>query len=146
MRFNPFYSFIRTFWYIASRRVHFPLNRIGEELEVKDERFVIFRQVIIDPHPNQQEKPGAIFRVRFRLANMSLKQNIRFSRLPIPFFIGLPGFRSKIWMHNESTGWCFGIYEWDSVQAAEKYVQSFAVRFMTRRSVPGSISHGIIPK
>ena len=39
-----------------------------------------------------------------------------------------------------------GIYEWDTVQEAENYASSFAMKFMTMRSVSGSVSCEIIPK
>jgi len=76
---------------------------------------------------------------------MALVQNIRFSWLPIPFFMGLPGFRTKLWGYIREAADFQGIYEWASVGDAEDYVHSFAVRFMTGRSVPGSVSHRIIP-
>jgi hypothetical protein len=39
-------------------------------------------------------------------SHMSPRQNKLFSLLPIPFFVGLPGFRSKLWMVNEATSDC----------------------------------------
>lgn len=110
------------------------------------QEFVIFRQVLVEPSQDQPEKPGAILRVRFHVANMSPKQNKLFSLLPMPFFIGLPGFRSKLWMLNETTGDFQGVYEWDTVQDAENYASSFAMKFMRIRPVPGSVSYKIIPK
>ena len=147
MRFNPFLSFLRTLGYVLRRRIHFPKNHVGEVIKTENgQEFIIFRQVIMDPSQNQPEKPGATFRVQFHVAHMSPRQNKIFSLLPIPFIIGLPGFRSKLWMLNEATGECQGIYEWDTVEYAKKYANSFAMRFMTMRSVPGSISCEILPK
>ena len=147
MRLNPFLSFVKTLGYALRGRLHFPKDRVGEVLKMGDKQeFVIFRQAIVDPSQHQPEKPGASFRVRFHVAHMSPKQNRLFSLLPIPFFVGLPGFRSKLWMLNEASGDCQGIYEWDTVQDAENYASSFAMKFMTMRSVPGSVSYQIIPK
>ena len=36
-----------------------------------------------------------------------------------------------------------GLYRWASVAAAERYANSYAMRFMTRRSAPGSVSQRI---
>ena len=147
MSYNPFLAFLRTHWYPLSGRLHFPRDRIGETLTMENgQEFTIFRQVIVDPGKGQPEEPGAVFRVRFRVANMSPEQNKRFSLLPIPFFVGLPGFRSKLWTLNAASGLFQGIYEWDTIQDVQNYANSFAMRFMTRRSVPGSVSHQVIPR
>ena len=94
----------------------------------------------MDPSQDQPQNAGATFRVRFQVAHMSAKQNKLFSLLPIPFFIGLPGFRSKLWTLNEASGVSQGIYQWDTVQDATNYAHSFAMKFMAMRPVPGSIS------
>ena len=147
MRLNPFLSFLRTLSYVIGGRLHFSQGRIGEVVTMEDgQEFVIFRQAIVDPSQNQPEEPGATLRVRFHVAHMSPKQNKLFSLLPIPFFVGLPGFRSKLWMLNEASGDCQGIYEWDTVEDAKNYASSFAMKFMTIQSVPGSVSYEITPE
>ena len=147
MRINPFLSLLKTLSYALTGRLHFPRKRIGEVITMEDEQdFVIFRQLIVDPSQDQPEEPGATLRVRFHVAHMSARQNKLFSLLPIPFFAGLPGFRSKLWMLNEASGDFQGIYEWDSVEHAKNYANSFAMKFMTMRSARGSISYEIIPK
>ena len=143
---NPFRSFLKTHWYLLTGRLHFPRECIGEMFTLGDDQvFTIFRQVIVDPLKGQQGKPGVLFRVRFRIANMTPEQNKHFSILPIPFFIGLPGFRSKLWMHDHATGESQGVYQWDTVGDAQNYANSFAMQFMTRRAVQGSISHEVFP-
>ncbi len=67
------------------------------------------------------------------------------SRLAVPFIVGLPGFRAKTWLDDAVTGACHGIYQWDTVEAAERYAGSFAIHFMTRRSRPGSVHYQITP-
>ena len=143
---NPFLSFLKTHWYLLTGRLHFPRERIGESFTLGDDQvFTIFMQVIVDPPKGRRAKPGAIFRVRFRVANMTVEQNQRFSILPIPFFIGLPGFRSKLWMLDRTTGESQGVYQWDTDQDAQNYANSFAMKFMTRRAVLGSISQEVRP-
>ena len=147
MRLNPFLSLLKTLSYALRGRLHFPRKRVGDVITVEDKQdFVIFRQVIVDPGQGQPEEPGAIFRVRFHVTHMSARQNKLFSLLPIPFFAGLPGFRSKLWMLNEASGDFQGTYEWDSVEHAKNYTNSFAMKFMAMRSAHGSISCEIIPK
>jgi len=145
MLFNPVSSFFKTFLYLIIGRISFPKDRKGEEILMSDGiKFKIFRQVIVKPSRKQTALPEALFKVRFIVENMSLKQNIRFSRIPIPFFIGLPGIRSKLWTFNEETGYFQGIYEWDTIKHAKKYSKSFAMKFMTRRSKPGSVCSSIL--
>ncbi len=142
---HPLKSSLRTVRFLIQGRLHFPKERIGEQILLDGEPWIIFRQAILDPWPNQPQKPGAIFRPRFHVRGMSLHQNILFSWLPIPFYVGLPGFRSKLWMYNQATGDFAGYYEWDTVEDAQNYSQSFAAKFMMNRSVPGSVSFRVIP-
>jgi len=51
-----------------------------------------------------------------------------------------------IWMLNEASGDFQGIYEWDSVEHAKNYANSFAMKFMTMRFARGSVSYVILPK
>ncbi len=76
---------------------------------------------------------------------MSVRTNILFSLIPMWFIIGLPGFRSKYWLVDEDTGDFCGYYEWESIEAAQMYSTSFAMRFMANRSVPGSVWFEIYP-
>lgn len=77
---------------------------------------------------------------------MSPECNIKFSLIPLLFILGLPGFREKYWMINKLNGDFQGIYEWESEEAARNYADSFAMNFMTKRSVSGSINYEIIPE
>ncbi len=144
-KLNPARSLMITIWNALRQKIHFPKEYNGMKLRMEDDHeFEIFRHVII----GQKEEitpNSAIFLVRFKLNNMSIEKNKRFSRLPIPMFIGLPGFQAKFWMCNDQTGCNQGIYQWQTVQDAENYSKSFAVRFMTGRSEPNSLSFKIIP-
>jgi hypothetical protein len=72
--------------------------------------------------------------------------NILFSLLPMLLILGLPGFRSKLWMYNLESGDFSRYYEWDTVQDAENYRDSIAGSCMTNRSVPCSVSFQVIPQ
>jgi len=143
--FHPLSSLVGTIRLVLRGRVHFPRKRLGQPLILDGEKWIIFRQVVIDPGPGQPAQPGAVFRPRFHLRGMSARANMLFSWLPVPFFIGLPGLRSKLWLYDPISGDFSGWYEWDSVEDAERYSRSFAVAFMTRRSLPGSVSFQVLP-
>lgn len=140
MKLNPALSFINSVGYFLSNRIRFPKKIIGKKVLLDGEEWVVFRQVVVKPGKNQPEIPQAIFRPRFHVKGMSIRRNILFSNIPILFIIGLPGFRSKTWLYSEITGDFSGYYEWDTLEDAENYSQSFATKFMTERSVPGSVS------
>lgn len=138
----PPYLLARAAKLIFSRRVHFPKNRIGDIIK-EDDEFLIFRQVIVDPLPNQPIKPLANFKVCFHFANFSINTNKLLSLIPIPFIIAQPGFRSKTWIIGQKTGLFQGFYEWDTLEDAEKYWTSFPLRLMKRRAVPDSLTYSI---
>jgi len=147
MKLNPWVSFMKANLSLIAGRFHFPRERLGEVLAQEDGgKFTIFRQMVKDPGRETDRVPGAVFKVRFQVAKMSPRRNKIFSWFTIPFFAGLPGFRSKLWLLDEENSFFMGIYEWASVEDAENYSQSFAMKFMTNRSVPGSASFEIIAK
>lgn len=140
MSLHPISSFLRANRELVRGRLHFPRGRIGQTVRWEDgQEFTIFRQMLRDPRPGQPLVSGALFQVRFRVASMPPRINRVFSLLPIPFFSGLPGFRSKLWLVDQASGDFMGQYEWDTVEDAENYSKSFAMRFMIRRSIPGSV-------
>jgi hypothetical protein len=102
--------------------------------------FTVFRHVKVKAAGD----PAGVFVVRFTPAHMSVRQNVRFSLLPMIPLLGMRGFREKYWCVNEQTGACQGIYAWQTVADAEAYAGSVALRFMTGRSKLGSVSHRIL--
>lgn len=139
MGVNPILGLLRTLLLFLLFRVKFRKNDIDRVIVMEDgRRFRIFRHVIVRSRHNQA--PQAVFVVRFTPAKMTVKQNIHFSRLPMMIFIGFRGFRSKFWCVDDDTGMCQGVYEWQTIEDALRYSQSIAMRFMTGRSIPGSVS------
>jgi hypothetical protein len=61
-------------------------------------------------------------------------------------FMGFKGFRSKYWAVNHQTGICQGLYEWQTVSDAENYSKSIAIRILTKKSYPESVSFRIIDR
>ena len=120
------------------KRVHFPVMQNGNTVQEKEE-FIVFRKVVVDPESNQKHKPGAIFKVYFRFAKFSFKVNKILSLIPIPFIIAQPGFRSKTWLNGLETNTFQGLYEWDSVEDAERYWNSFPLKLMKSRAIPDTL-------
>jgi hypothetical protein len=142
---NPLSSFVAANLALLTGRLRFPRGRIGDIVSLPEgTRGRVFRQAIYTP-AGDPGQPRARFHVRFHVAGMSPRINILFSLLPIPFFAGLPGFRGKLWLLDGATGDFHGLYAWQTVADAEAYAHSFAMRFMTGRSVPGSVAYDITP-
>jgi len=109
------------------------------------EKWIIFREAVVDPRKGQPEKPGGYFRPRFHAAGISPRKNIVFSLLSLWLILGLPGFRSYLWIYNPENGDSAGFYEWDTTKDGENYCLSMTARFMTNCSAPGSVSFKVIP-
>lgn len=75
---------------------------------------------------------------------MTVEQSIRFSVLPMLFLLGFCGLREKYCCVNDASGLCQGVYARQTIEDAEKYTHSIAMRFMTNRSVPGSVSFRVV--
>ena len=61
-------------------------------------------------------------------------------------FLGLPGFRSKLWLINNETNEFGGIYEWDSVEKAGNYDKSFAMNSSHWRLLPNKFRTVVFPQ
>ena len=133
---------IRATKLLLQGRVHFPKERYGEIVK-EDEEFEVIRKVVVDPKENQPQKPAAIFRVYFKFARFSPKTNKYLSLIPIPLIVAQPGFRSKPWLTGKDTGMFQGLYEWDTVEDAEHYWNSFPLKLMKGRSVPETLKYEI---
>jgi hypothetical protein len=127
---------------LLSGRIYFPKNPLGEII-LGDEDFRIFRQMILTPSGAQPEHPRAIFKVCFHFASFSINTNRILSLIPIPFIVAEPGFRSKTWLIGQKTGIFQGLYEWDTVEDAENYWDSFPMKLMKKRALPGSLTRSI---
>ncbi len=131
---------------LLARRIHLRRSEIDETVELDGLRWRIFRSLAVDPATGDAPAPAEWFVPRFHVAGMSPRVNMLFSWLPIPLYIGLPGFRSKRWLVEPQSGDFMGIYEWSTRRDAENYGRSYAARFMTKRSAPGSVSFEVIER
>lgn len=121
-----------------AKRVIFPRDVIGDVIE-EEEKYTIFRKVIVLDRKHRVQTPGALFKVRFRFKRFSLATNSRLSLMPVPFIISQPGFISKTWLIGRETGCFQGLYEWESLRAAEDYGDSFPLKLMKKRAQPDSL-------
>lgn len=104
-------------------KVRFPRGERGRTLIMEDgEQFTVFRHVRVE----DGGKPEAVFIVRFTPARLSVRQNIRFSLVPMVPLLGLHGFREKYWCVDEQTGQCQGLYAWQTVADAQACAHSVA--------------------
>jgi hypothetical protein len=143
MSINPILGFLKTTILLISLRVIFLRKDKNKQIVMEDgQKFRVFRHVKI--RYKQSVKPEAVFVVRFRPKNMTVKGNIRFSVIPMMVFMGFHGFCEKYWCVNDETGLCQGVYAWQTIEDAENYSKSIAMRFMTKRSDPKSVSFKIV--
>ena len=56
----------------------------------------------------------------------------------------MKGFREKYYLTNYATGECAGVYKWQTVEDAQNYSKSIAMKFMKSRSVKGSVHYKIM--
>lgn len=129
-------TYLRGIGLLLSGAYRFPRNRIHETVVIEDGRkFRIFKNAV---RKDAGMPPvQGVFRVWFH-SNTSAKFTMFYANFMIPFFLGMQGFRSKLWLINDETGDFGGIYEWTTEQDAERYANSFAMRLSRMRSVPGS--------
>jgi len=138
-------SLIKTILYTMTGRLRLDRTQIGERTKIDDgQEYIVFRKIILNPQLKDSNSPPAILKIRFDFAHGSPGQNKLLSIIPIPFITGFPGFKSKTWSINTKSGGFQGVYEWETPLDAEAYKKSFAVKLMTKRAVPGSVSFTIL--
>jgi hypothetical protein len=125
--------------------------QLGATLTMADGRtYVPFR------HTRKAEKcwstasSSAVLHPRFRLPWFDPRRRWLHSLFRVvcivttPFFVGLPGFRSKLWMVDPDTGDFAGLYEWDDADTATAYAEGLG-RVLRLLSVRGSVSYDVEP-
>lgn len=126
------------------RRLRFRHRHVGSVLAMDDgRRFRVFRHM--ERLETGDDAPSVLV-IRFRFARFSQQLNRLLSLLPIPVIGGFPGFRTKLWMVEEGTGFWQGVYEWESPEALDLYRQSFVLGMMNRRAEADSITSTVIPR
>ena len=122
--------------------VSLPKQYVGRVLNIDNQDYTIFRHLKVDS--KQTETSKAVFKVNFKFRNLPTDINKYLSMIPVPFLIGLSGFREKYWTISED-GYFQGIYQWASEELANDYPNTFIFKVMTKRAVPGTVSYEVIP-
>lgn len=103
--------------------------------------FRLFREVRLIT--KEDMRSGAKLHVSFSVKRMNFVQKVLIPVLSQPFYVGLPGFRSKRFFLDEETCSCKGRYEWESIEAAQNYINGYATKFMNLISLPGTLRYEI---
>ncbi len=107
-------------------------NRIGETIKLKtsDREYTVFKQSDIK---GKDTKEGVYFEVEF-----SFKKWVpNYFSPTIPFFIGMPGFISKLWLIDNNNGDYAGQYIFSTRGDAQGYGNSFAQKLVKNLCVQG---------
>ncbi|MBN1781532.1 YdhR family protein [bacterium] len=133
-------SVIRSLFNLIAGRLTFPGEYRGRTVKMEDgSEFRIFRHMHLE---SGHASPGeSILIVRFKFRRFDHRTNIRLSRIPVLPIAGYPGFRDKLWMIDQESGFWQGIYQWENPDALERYKKSFILHVMNKRADAASISY-----
>ena len=132
---------------MLTARLRLESRYVGSIFVMEDgQRFRVFRHMSLSGKEEREQGAPAVLVVRFKFARFSQGLNRLLSLIPVPLIGGYPGFRNKLWMVQEETGFWQGMYEWESTEAVERYRRSFVLGLMNRRAEPDSISETVIPR
>lgn len=130
---------------VIGGRIHFPDKYIGAVLAMDDgKKFTVLRRLQVE-RDKMSTGQLAVFKVRFKFNSLSIGINKQLSMIPAPFLMGMEGFLEKYWTFEEETGYFQGIYQWESKESAENYLDSFIYNVMVKRSAEGTLQYEIIP-
>ncbi len=115
-----------------------PQSRIDEKvvLESSNNEYSIFKQTELN---RKKDKPAVLFEIEFTFKDWVPN----FFSPTIAFFIGMPGFISKLWLVDHETGRYAGQYVFASKEDAEGYGNSFAQKLVKRLCIPGKHSWNV---
>jgi len=135
---------LRSIVNLITGRLRFPDEYVGWTVGMEDgSRYRIFRHMRL--RREHGGGPGSVLIVRFKFEKGTQRSNVRKSRIPIMMIAGCPGFRAKLWMVDDSTGYWQGLYHWDDVDSIERYKDSFVLRLMNGRAERGTVSYRVVP-
>lgn len=131
MKYLPVTVAIKSIILLITAKVFFDKKSVGQKIMIGDREYSIFRYAVL----KNAQKPKGMFRVWFT-AKMSPEKNKILSIFTTIGFIGFPGWTSKKWLIDKN-GNFGGIYEFDTIENAEKYQSSYAMKFSKWRSKEG---------
>jgi hypothetical protein len=132
---------------MGTGRLTSPSTYLGRRLRFADgsTSFVFRETAIRDPNP----RDPAVLVVQFRLRAFGHRRWLHalFRReciLHTPLFAGFPGFQSKLWISDTTTGVYRGLYEWDDPERATEYADTL-VRLLVPLSTHSSVRYHVVP-
>ncbi len=79
--------------------------------------------------------------VSFQVENPSWLDRVFIPYMTIPFFAGAKGFLSKSFYFSLREKSFRGSYRWEDEKSARAYLDAYALYFMRRISIPGSLNY-----
>ncbi|MEF8828155.1 MAG: hypothetical protein V5A38_09995 [Halolamina sp.] len=119
---------LRSVQLLLNGDVRVPENRVGQALETADgTTFVVYRETVLQPAV-ETANDGVVLLFRMEVTDPAARGPLRdllfdpVANVATPFFVGLPGFRRKLWLAGERPGEFLELYEWESAAAANRFV------------------------
>jgi hypothetical protein len=119
---------LRSVRLVLDGSVRFPQGRLGDILEGPDsDAFVVYRETALVG--NDDDAPERVVLVfAMQVTGRDVGETVRdvlfdpLANVATPFFVGMPGFRRKLWLAGERPGAFLELYEWASRADAERFV------------------------
>jgi hypothetical protein len=146
---SALHSLRRGFGLTVREGVAHPRGLIGREVEMRDgHRFVVFRHTVVGQDAGEGDPAVLIVRFRFWIPGSRFAWFHSIFRplciITTPFFVGVPGFRIKLWMEDQNTRDYQGMYEWASADEAIRYTTGLE-KILRLLSTKGSVTHEVVP-
>lgn len=121
-------SAARAAGYLLEGRLRFPQERVGEVLELPDgTTFVAYRETALEKTLDPSADPVVLV-FRMEVPDPEAGEMLRevlfdpLANLATPFFVGMPGFRRKLWLAGDGRGEFLELYEWATRDNADRFV------------------------
>jgi hypothetical protein len=121
-------SAVRAAEYLLEGRLRFPQERIGEVLELPDgTTFVVYRETALE-RSSDPSADGVVLIFRMEVPDPGVGETLRevlfdpLANVATPFFVGMPGFRRKVWLAGDRRGEFLELYEWRTKDDADRFV------------------------
>lgn len=133
-------------------RLQFPRDRIGDVVIAESgQQFTVYRETtIVEAGRRTNDGDAVVLVFRFHLRFMpdpivpyAVRVFEPLSILTTPFFVGIPGFETNIWLFDHETGDYEGPYQWRTAEDATRYAEALTA-LMSVLSIPGSVSYEIV--
>lgn len=127
---------------LRRRAVSMPTRHVGRVVTVQGVPHRVFRQTAI---VEQTPASPCVLTVRFELRGLPAQRR-RLRRLfergcivTTPFWVGSPGFATKLWLSDPVGDGFAGVYQWASAEDADRYAERL-LPLLRRLSRPGTVT------